>query len=198
MPANRPVFLPLLPVLLLSLAACSSSPSQFFMLEPLSEAESIGPAIAAPKPAVILASVRIPYYVDRPQIVTAAGKNAYRLSELNRWAESLDHNIRRVLTQNLTLLVPAEVRSSDTSNRSERATFRVSVTILEFHADAQGQAGLTAQWRIARGDGVTMSRQVSYTEPASTSDYPIIVAALNECLNRLSRDLAAELRRLAG
>ncbi|MGZ8239224.1 MAG: PqiC family protein, partial [Methylobacter sp.] len=102
-----------------------------------------------------------------------------------------------VLAQNLTVLVPAEVFFSNTSTTAERTNFRVSVNILEFHADPQGQAGLTAQWQITRGDGASVNRQVSYRAPASSSDYRIIVEALNDCLNRLSRDLAAELQGLA-
>ncbi len=123
------------------------------MLEPISGLEHKSPVGAIKKPVIILSPVRIPHYVDRPQIVTATGKNAYQLSELNRWAEALDHNISRVLAQNLTILVPAEVVFSNTSTTAERANFRVSVNILEFHADPQGQAGLTAQWHITRGDG---------------------------------------------
>lgn len=194
---NRLVFFPLLSVLLLTLAGCiggTTSPSQFYMLEPISDHEHKESVGAAKIPVIILASVRIPHYVDRPQIIIAIGKNAYQLSELNRWAEALDYNISRVLAQNLTILVPAEVVFSDTSTMAERENFRVSVNILEFHVDPQGQAGLTAQWYITRGDGVLVNRQVSYRAPASTSDYRIIVEALNECLNRLSRDLAVELK----
>jgi uncharacterized lipoprotein YmbA len=196
---NRLVFLPLLSVLLLSLAACvggATSPSQFYMLEPITGIEPERPVGAAKKPVIILKSVHIPYYVDRPQIVTATGKNAYHLSEFNRWAEALDHNISRVLAQNLTLLVPAEVAFSKNSNTAERTSFRLSINILEFHADPQGQAGLTAQWQITRDDGTVLNRQVSYREPASITDYAVMVKALNECLNRLSRDLADELQRL--
>ncbi|MGJ0492532.1 PqiC family protein [Methylobacter sp.] len=196
---NRLVFLPLLSVLLLSLAACvggATSPSQFYMLEPITGIEHKRPVGAAKKPVIILKSVHIPYYVDRPQIVTATDKNAYHLSELNRWAEALDHNISRVLAQNLTLLVPAEVLFSKNSNTAERTSFRLSINILEFHADPQGQAGLTAQWQITRDDGMALNRQVSYREPASITDYSVMVKALNECLNRLSRDLADELQRL--
>jgi hypothetical protein len=194
---NRLVFVPLLSVLLLSLTACTTSSSQFYMLEPVSGIEHKSSAGATKKPVIILSPVRIPHYVDRPQIVTANGKNAYQLNELNRWAEALDHNIGRVLAQNLTILVPAEVGFSGTSTTAERANFRVSVNILEFHADPQGQAGLTAQWQITRSDGALVNRQVSYRAPASTSDYRIIVEALNDCVNRLSRDLAVELQSLA-
>lgn len=197
---NRFVFLPLLSILLLSLAACvggSTSPSQFYMLEPISELGHKGPAGTIKKPVIVLSPVRIPYYVDRPQIVTATGKNVYQLSELNRWTEALDHNINRVLAQNLTFLVPAEVVFSNNPNATERVTFRLSVNILEFHVDPQGQAGLKAEWRITRQDGTALNQQVSYQAPASTTDYSVMVRALNECLDRLSHDLAGELHDLA-
>ncbi|MGZ4981369.1 MAG: PqiC family protein [Methylobacter sp.] len=197
---NRLAFIPPLLVLLLSLAACvggSSPASQFYMLEPISGVGHKSPSGAAKKPVIILSPVRIPHYVNRPQIVTATGKNAYQLSELNRWAEALDHNIGRVLAQNLIILVPADVSFSNISTTANPANFGVSVNILEFHTDPQGQAGLTAQWHITRSDGTLVDQQVSYRAPASTSDYRIIVEALNECLNRMSRDLAVEIQHLA-
>jgi len=199
MPKNRSVLLPL-SVVCLSLSACAGTTpeSQFYMLEPISGIESKALAGTAKKPVIVLSPVRIPHYVDRPQIVTANGKNAYQLSELNRWAEALDHNISRVLAQNLTLLVPAEVVFSNTSTTAEPANFGVAVNILEFHTDPQGQAGLTAQWQITRSDGMLVRQQASYRAPASATDYRVIAEAQNDCLNRLSRDLAAELQRLAG
>jgi uncharacterized lipoprotein YmbA len=200
MSANRLVCFPLLSALLLPLTACiggKTPPPNFYMLEPIEAIEREGSARTVQKPVVFLKSVRIPHYVDRPQIVTATGKNTYRLSEFHRWAESLDDNISRVLAQNLAILVPAEVNSSALPTQSEPTNFQVSVNILEFHTDPNGQAGLTAQWRITRGGDMLAFRQATYRAPASASDYHVIVEALNECLDRMSRDLAYALRRLA-
>ena len=198
MQLHRPVSLWLLPVLLLSLSACiggKSPPSQFYLLEPVKAVEGFGGG-AETGLLIALAPVRIPQYVDRPQMVTATGKNAYHLSETNRWAERLDDNIARVLAQNLNLLVPAEVVLANASSRAQQAKFKVSVTILEFHVGPQGQAGLTAQWSVARGEETVLGRQASYREPASATDYGLMAGALNECLGRLSRDLAADVRSL--
>ncbi len=41
-----------------------------------------------------------------------------------------------------------------------------------------------------------LARQGSYREPASATDYRAMAGALNECLNRLSRDMAEALRPL--
>lgn len=196
MHANRFIYFLLLSSLLLTMSGCiggSTPPSRFYLLEPISDGAS--PASdAAARPLVALGPVRIPRYVDRPQIVTASAKNAYHLSELNRWAESLDDNISRVLAQNLSHLASVDTVLVNASNRARQAQLRVAVTVLEFHVDPQGQAGLTAQWQIARGEDIRLNRQVAYRSPASTTDYQVMVAALNDCLNRMSRELAAAVR----
>ena len=200
MKSNRPVAPFLLLALLLSLSACiggKSPPSQFYLLEPVKGAGQAGLFNETARPLVALSPVRIPQYLDRPQMVKATAKNQYALSETNRWAERLDDNIARVLVQNLGLLVPADVVLSNVSARANQAKFKVAVTVLEFHVDPQGVALLTAQWSIIR-DGQTVSgRQADYREPASVTDYGLMAGALNECLNRLSRDLALDLQKLA-
>lgn len=201
MPANRFIYFLLSSLLVLPMAGCvggATPPSQFYLLEPLDEGAS-GAATVGEKPLIALGPVRISRYLDRPQIVTASAKNAYQLSELNRWAESLDDNISRVLAQNLSLLASVDTLFVGASNRVKQAQLRVAVNILEFHVNPAGQAGLTAQWQIFRGEEIQMDKQVSYRLPASTTDYHVMVAALNDCLNRMSRELAASVREvLAG
>lgn len=195
---SRFIYYLLLSCWLLSLTGCiggKTPPSQFYLLEPLG-ADISSPVSEGIKPVVALGPVRIPRYVDRPQIVTATGKNAYQLSELNRWAESLDGNISRVLAQNLTQLASVDIVLVNGSNRARKANLRVSVNILEFHVNPAGQAGLTAQWQIMRGTDAVVSRQASYRSPASTTDYRVMVAALNDCLNQMSRELAGALRQV--
>jgi uncharacterized lipoprotein YmbA len=195
---HRGIYRLSLSFLLLSLIGCiggSTPPSQFYLLEPISD-EGINPASGAIKPVVSLGPVRVPHYVDRPQIVRASGRNTYQLSELNRWAESLQDNISRVLTQNLSQLANVDAVLANGSSRARQAQLRVAVNILEFHVDPAGQAGLMAQWLIMRGEKVSLNRKVSYKAPASTTDYPAMVTALNDCLNRMSRELADSLRQV--
>lgn len=197
--ATRLVALALFAVLLPSLSGCiggSSPPSQFYLLEPIKPLQA-GEAGKSVHRHIGLAPVRIPQYLDRPQIVIAKGKNAYDISEINRWAERLDDSIARVLAQNLSLLVPAERVSMNATGSNPPDTLRVAVTVLEFHVDPQAQAGLTAQWTVLRGGETVLARQASYREPASTSDYRAMAGALNDCLNRMSRDIAEALRPLA-
>ena len=173
-------------ILWLILSGCGSTPSpKFYLLEP---SASAAPAAASDKQAlIVLAPVRIPHYLDRAQIVTASGDNGYQLSELNRWAEGLDHNITRVLQQDLSQLLPANVVSAAPADSTP---LKLAVTIQEFHVNAQGQASLKAQWQLSRGNQIVSVQQQSYLEASSTSDYQHMVAALNACLRRLTGDVA--------
>ena len=175
--------------LLLSQVACvnTTPPAQFYLLE----ASKQPPVILAdkPKPLLVLAPVRIAPYLDRAQIVTATGENSYQMSEFNRWAEGLDHNITRVLQQDLTNAVPADVLAAATTT-----ALKLSVNVLALHVDAQGQAILTVQWQLSRDNQVLVNRQQSYQQLASVSDYPVMVRALNACLRQLTQDMVESVR----
>jgi uncharacterized lipoprotein YmbA len=173
----------------------STPPASFYLLEPLSSAQATQaePEPVSGRPILALASVRIPQYLQRPELVSASGKNTYVLDELHRWAEALDDNISRVMLQDLAVLIPAEVMSVS-SSRSRPSDLRLAVTVLEFHIDPQNQARLSVQWQLSDGGERLVAKQSSYKVAADSADTPAKVFALNQCLNRLNRDLAAAVR----
>ncbi|MGR9052796.1 MAG: PqiC family protein [Gammaproteobacteria bacterium] len=189
-----------LALLALSLAGCvggaTSPASSFYLLEPIADSDDAH-FVERERISIGLRPVKVPNYLDRPQIVTSTAQNTYHLSEFNRWAEALDHNITRVLAQNLTLLAPVDVWLTRSSNLAKQAALRLAINILEFHVDPQGQAKLTAQWTFSKDGKLLLNRQISYRADASNTDYLIMVAALNDCLNRLSRDIAQSLWQLS-
>lgn len=195
MSTSQPITRLFLAIFLLLQAACigTTPPSRFYLLEPIS-LDNIN-EMAGSRLSVSLAPVRIPHYLDRVQIVTATGKNSYQLNELHRWAESLDDNITRVMLQNLTSLVPADVVISRT-HRSKQAQVSLAVTILEFHIDSEDHAVLVAQWQVNRGDEIVVNEQNNYRLPVSNDDVHSQVQVLNECLNQFSRDIALALKSL--
>ena len=179
--------------LLLQVACLGTTPpSQFYLLEPLAETDATKASANPAKITLALSPVRIPHYLERSQIVTAAGKNTYQIDELHRWAESLDDNMTRVMLQDLTVLVSADVVMSTTS-RAKQAELRLSVTVLEFHVDRQNKAILSAQWQISKGKDVVLSQKSAYQVPAS-NDVQLKIEALNQCLNLLNRDIAVAIK----
>lgn len=176
---------------LLALAACTGKtpPSQFYLLEPVSLAEPAKTNVVVGKSLIALVPVRIPDYLDRPQLVTAIGHNTYFLDELHRWAESLDHNMTRVMQQNLANLIPADVVPT-IHDRARQAQLRLSVSVLEFYVDSHQQARLVAQWQVDKQGKALFSRRSAYEIEVGGEQAEYTVQALNQCWNQFSRDIA--------
>ena len=189
--ANFPRFIPLFGLLLLLAGCFGKSPSpDFYLLEPLADTHAAAQNQDMQPPVIALSPVSLPKYVDRTQIVQATGKNSYQLNESQRWAEPLSDNINRILAENLTRLIPANIVSPNSSNLARQAEIRIQVTIAEFHVTPEQSALLRAQWSIRQGDKIAITRQHEYHLPASATDYKLMVNALNGCVDQLSRDIA--------
>ncbi|QSA97826.1 membrane integrity-associated transporter subunit PqiC [Methylococcus sp. EFPC2] len=185
--------------LLMALGGCfrNSAPIHFYLLEPVAATQTVSAISAGVEaPVVGLRQVRIPAYLDRPQIVTALSNQEYKLAEDQRWAERLDDTVTRVLAENLSNLAPTERIVIHPWPAQQRVDAQVGVTIQEFHADAAGQVRLSALWTLTAADGGPAQRKFSCRQPASTTDYARIAAAQSACLGELSRAIAEAVRAL--
>jgi uncharacterized lipoprotein YmbA len=94
---------------LLGLGACTSTPSRFYLLNPLAPADGISAASKAERgPVIGLGPISLPKYLDQPQIVSRASRHQLVLGDFDRWAEPLQENVSRVLAENLSLLIPTD------------------------------------------------------------------------------------------
>ena len=143
-----------------------------------------------------LGPIRIPDYLNRPQMVVAISDNQYQLSEEHRWAERLDQNISLALTK----FLPSHLGSNRIVRypwaQRQIVDYQVSIDIIEFNIDALGRSRLTAQWLIKRKDLPDISRRFDYQVPASTTDYDVMVSAQSACLIKLGQDIAVTLRQI--
>jgi len=181
--------------LIMTVACVGTSPAaKFYLLEPISK-DAAEPGVTGDEPVLALVPVRIPHYLERVQLVTSSGRNTYRFDELNRWAESLDDNMSRVILQNLSTLMPANVVLS-TSQQARKARAQLAVTVLDFYIDPLGRAKLTTTWQINSGDNPILSGQNSQLIPADGDNAQSQVDALNRCVNNFSQEMANVLKTL--
>ena len=172
-----------------------SQSDQFYMLQ-----AADGPApssVGRPGLLVGVGPVRIPAYLDRPQIVMAMSGPEYHLSEEHRWAERLDENIARVSAQNLARFIPTDRILIHPWPREPRPDVQVSLTLEEMHVDPSGQARFEALWALRYGKNQVTTRPFSCRQPASTTDYAVVVEAQSQCLTRLNRAIADAIQGLA-
>ena len=186
----------------LALAGClggPSGPTNFYMLSPLSPSQagtSAGPAEGRIR--IGLATVVVPEYLSRNEIVVNLDNTVYQLAEFNQWAEPLNDNLTRVLAVNLTnLLQEDSITVFLSSDSSILPDYRLEVDVVRLDGNLGGQAALVAQWALLAGeeDDLILMRRLEYQEPATDQTYKGLVLAKSRMVEKLSRDIAAAVKK---
>jgi len=183
-------------VLATILAGCASSPSsQFYRLHALPERT---PPTSDPSTCqaitVTIGPVHIPDYLERPQMVTRVGDNELKLSEFHRWAGSLETEVTRVLTEDISGLLPADqlsvTRWVPYLESQRPASCRVEVFVDRFEGTLGDSVVLKAQWVVfGHRSDVLLRRELLTREPVDGNRYDALAAAMSRALERLSRDI---------
>ncbi|MCP4044155.1 MAG: hypothetical protein GY731_19745, partial [Gammaproteobacteria bacterium] len=80
--------------------------TRFYVLNPLEpDAGQVVGDGAKGTLAVEVASLRLPQYLERPQIVTRSGKNRLELAEYHQWGGNIRKNMVRVMAKNLSQIL---------------------------------------------------------------------------------------------
>jgi uncharacterized protein len=197
----RPSLL-VLGTLLVTLSGCASSPTpRFYLLHSLGAPTAGAPAATetARGLAIGIGPVKLPDYVDRPQIVTRPGSNELKLAEFDRWAEPLAQNVARILAENLATLLATDRVAIFPWTRATPVDYRIAVEVTQFDGTLGGKALLNARWTISSSDGkkeLTV-RKSTVSEQCDGSDFAALVAAQSRAVAALSREIAAAVRALA-
>jgi len=174
------------------LSGCASSqPTRFYVLNAL-EASGNDPAGNCPAGAALTLGIQpvgVPRYLERPQIMTKAGENEFRLSELNVWAEPLGDNITRVMAHSMGR-VPCIQVAAIPKPQSPAISHRLSIEVVRLEGTLGGQALLDVRWSVTdeMSKQVLFTRTSTYRESVGSNDYSGLVRAYNRLLDAFSRE----------
>ena len=196
---SRRTFVPLLSVCIATLLGCATTtPSRFYTLTPMKGPDASTGVIHVEEGAILaLGPVRLPEYLDRPQIATRSEGNEIRLHETERWAGSLQEDVSRVLLENLSALLAGKrvnvVRWTSAMQTMAPFRNRMAIEILRFEGSVGGTVVLKARYALLGPDGkkVIAAGESTVREPAGGSDYDSLVAAMSRALAAFSREIAA-------
>lgn len=190
--------LALLAVSLVAAGCASTIPSKFYTLTPPKAVHATAGVTPVEEGDVLaVGPVRLPDYLDRPQIMTRSEGNEIRMAETERWAGSLQEDVSRVLVENLSFLLSgkhvAVVRWSSAMQAMAPFQKRVAVEVLRFEGPPGGTVILKARYALFGPDGkkVISAGESIVREPASGSDYESLTAAMSRALATFSREVAA-------
>ena len=186
----------------LALAGClggPSAPTNFYMLSPLSPSQAgTAAATAEGRLRIGLATVVVPEYLNRNEIVINLDNTVYRLAEFNQWAEPMSNNLTRVLAENLTNLLRGDLIDVFLASDSSIPTdYRLEVDVLRLDGNLGGQAVLISQWALlaAEEDELILMRRSKYQESAADNTYKELVLAKSRTVEKLSSDIAAVVKK---
>lgn len=170
-------------------------PASYFDLVPVAmpAAESVQKAKSAATPKLIVVQdLRLPQYLDRPQIVYRTGGNALAWSDERRWAEPLRSEMQRLLAVNLGRLLPDTSVVMPPFAVGSQAALRVEVEIRSFERSNAGKIVIDAQWWASGSGGIS-------SIPASTVLHVgevVVDAADGNALTAAMSDVFAEFCRV--
>jgi uncharacterized lipoprotein YmbA len=189
------VVAPMLAVALVT-GCASSPPVRFYVVTPLA---GPAPAARAPGPGVVVAAVRLPEYLERPQLVTRSGDNRLQLEELHQWGGNLAKDLTRVMAENLSLLLASDAVVAAPHTLRMRPDYRVEIEVLRFERAGDARVHLAAKWWLQRGsDGTPLASPTTTlaSEPLPEgASAELTVAAMSGVYGELSRAIAQAISR---
>lgn len=177
------------------------TPTQLFLLPPAvyeaqvldgSQNRDAGPMV------VEIQALRLPQYLEKPQIVTRQGENQLKLSEYDQWGGNLRKNMVRVMRENLGFLLATPHVAAAPFPSGGAYGYRITADVMTFEADASGRVRLKVHWQVAnRASGrVVRAQMAEYLRPAGSMETDRIVAAMGLAMGdfclALAQTIAAE------
>jgi len=179
--------------LLVLLTGCGSTPTHYFVLTATTPTmQQHGRNLS-----VEINELRLPKYLDRPQIVSHSSANQLELAEHDQWGGKLRDNMMRTLAKNLGNALGTSQIVIAPYRPSEASTVRVMVEILRFERMADGRIHLDAQWRLTDGgNNRSMVTRMSHLQGEDTShDVVGSVQQMSALFGQFSVAIAEEIER---
>lgn len=176
--------------------------THFYMLDAVVASSPPGAAATAAratKPVtVVIKDLRLPLYLDRPQIVARNDGNRLEVNEFEQWGGPLREDMTRVLVTNLGRLLGGDRVVAAPYHMTTLPDYRVEVDILGFERVPGGRVRLSAQWWISRGADATpvASSDGTFTGEPLAADVPYekLVASMSAVYGELAQAIARSIR----
>ncbi len=181
------------------LGKVTTQPTRFYVLAPLSSSGEKQQLGAAEHSLVIgVGPVRLPSYLNRPQIVTRSGRNELQLAEFHRWAEPLEKNFMRVLAENLSIMLPTDSVANFPWKDFRAVDHQIKVEVTRFEGRLGSDVVLVARWSVLEGDNrqAVVTRKSDFREPTGGEDFAALVSSQSDLLAALSQEIAATIKEM--
>jgi len=191
-------------VCLLAFSGCLGSPAKtpaakYYVLNSTYSAENRAQPVNVLNDATVgIGPIKLSRVLDRPQIVTRTGENEIRVADLERWAAPLHEIVANVLVDNLSALLPGADILKLPWPVTIPVTYQVTMDITRLDGMPGGEAILRTRWGILGQSGkkVLANKLTMLNEPVRGNTIAEMVSAQSRLLEKLSREIAMEIKGL--
>lgn len=182
---------------------CISIPTtpqpRFYTLEALDRDQPVKTYDIEGKMVICIGPVKVPEFLNRPQMVTVNKKKLLEFSEFDRWGESLDFAFGRVMNENLALMMPKVTIEMYPWNLNIPIRYQVIVSIITLECDLNQDMFLLAQWTVIdhRVKKAIFTKRSALRQAIVPHNYFGLSKALSTACASLSEEIASELSLLA-
>jgi uncharacterized protein len=181
--------------LVIVLLGCASTPpTRLYLLSSVSGSEKIGSRMGERCLDLGIGPVKIPEYLNQPEIVTRITQNEVRLGESVKWAEPLADNISRALADNLASLLCIRTIAIIPWRGQTPIDYRIDVQVIQMDGVLGENAFLDVSWSIADGadrkKSPLLTKRATYKASTGDGDYGAFVSAQSRNLASFSREIA--------
>jgi len=139
--------------------------------------------------------VKIPEYQNRPQIVTQDKEKMIKFAQFDRWGESLDIGMERIIGENLLVMIPGAQFALYPWNQSLKVKYQVVVEIIQLDSELDKDLLLVAQWTVIdiQDSKTIMIKRSEFRHPVIPQNYSGLAKTLSIACATLSKEIAEEL-----
>ena len=148
------------------------------------------------KASVGIAEVKVPNYIDKPQIILIESDGiTLKKSEFERWSEDLASLTQRTLAGDISAYLPnAIIKPKNFIN--EKFDFVVYVEINDMTGTFADKATLDVWWTVVDSNNNMVFKKQTKIQNELGDTYTDFVIAQSKLLDELSKEIATELTRL--
>ena len=144
---------------------------------------------------VRLIQVRMPDYLDRPNLVTRISDNEIKMESFHRWGMPIDAEFKGRLAGEIAAMLPAAYVETSSRPVKGRDEYGIVVDVMRLDGELGGDVELIAEWTLTRsGDGVdheTIVQRISrHNENAGDPAYEVYVETIGNVISLLGREIA--------
>lgn len=136
--------------------------------------------------------IKIPGFLERPQIVTRQEQNILKINEFHRWGDSLEAQITNGLVENLSILLNTPKVITYPWARPFSPYYQLYIDFRRFDGNPEESVIVDAIWRVVdtKNDKELLTKSTLLIVPTHGKGYKPYVIALNTALEKFSQEMA--------